>query len=79
VIGCIFDDEAGLANRDRIGMERITFEIDYPHADSTFPDTKKVATGICEKAGLDEAEIYALLRGNAIIRAFKLERWGVTE
>ncbi|MBW2496272.1 MAG: amidohydrolase [Deltaproteobacteria bacterium] len=78
VLGCIFDDETGLANRDRIGMERITFEIDYPHADSTFPDTKKVATEICKKAGLDEAEIYALLRGNAI-RAFGLERWGVTE
>jgi predicted TIM-barrel fold metal-dependent hydrolase len=78
VIGCMFDDETGLANRDRIGMELITFETDYPHADSTFPDTEKVATEICANAGLDEKETYALLRGNAI-RAFKLERWGITE
>jgi len=78
VIGCIFDDETGLANRDRIGMDLITFETDYPHADSTFPNTEKVATEICKNAGLDEKETYALLRGNAI-RAFKLERWGITE
>lgn len=78
VLGCIFDDETGLANRDRIGMERITFETDYPHADSTFPNTKQVATEICAKAGLSDAETYALLRGNAI-RAFKLERWGITK
>ena len=67
----------GLANRDRIGMELITFEVDYPHADSTFPDTEKIATQICENAGLDDDEIYALMRGNAI-RGFGLERFGIT-
>jgi predicted TIM-barrel fold metal-dependent hydrolase len=76
ILGCIFDDETGLANRDRIGMQRISFECDYPHADSTFPHTEKVATEICAKAGLDEAETYALLRGNAI-RLFQLERFGI--
>jgi predicted TIM-barrel fold metal-dependent hydrolase len=77
ILGCIFDDETGLANRDRIGMQRISFECDYPHADSTFPHTEKVATEICAKAGLDEAETYALLRGNAI-RLFQLERFGIS-
>ncbi len=76
VIGCLFDDEAGLASRDRIGMQRITFETDFPHADSTFPHTKEVATKLCEGAGLNEDETYALLRGNAI-RAFGLSRFGV--
>ena len=42
-IGCIFDDESGLASRDRIGMDTICFETDYPHADSTFPHSEKVA------------------------------------
>jgi len=76
VLGCIFDDESGLASRDRIGMQRIAFETDFPHADSTFPHTKQVATRLCENAGLGEQEVYALLRGNAI-RAFGLERFGV--
>ena len=57
---------AGLANRERVGMQRIAFETDYPHADSTFPNTRQVATGICEKAGLSDGEIYLLMRGNAI-------------
>lgn len=76
--GCIFDDETGLAARDRIGMDRITFEVDFPHADTTYPDTEIVATKICQQAGLNDDEIYALMRGNAI-RAFGLERWGITE
>jgi predicted TIM-barrel fold metal-dependent hydrolase len=78
VIGCIFDDESGLEARNRIGMDTICFEVDYPHADSTFPHSKKVATDICTQAGLNEDEIYKLLRGNAI-RAFGLERFGITK
>ncbi|MGI8663489.1 MAG: amidohydrolase family protein, partial [Acidimicrobiales bacterium] len=78
IYGCIFDDEVGLANRDIIGMDQICFETDYPHADSTFPRSKEVATEICKKAGLDDEEIYKLLRGNAI-KAFGLERLGITE
>jgi Amidohydrolase len=77
LIACIFDDETGLANRDRIGMDRITFEVDFPHADSSYPDTLAVATAICTNAGLDDDEIYRLMRGNAI-RAFGLERHGIS-
>ena len=76
VYGCIFNDHAGLAARDAIGMDRICFEVDYPHADGTFPDTEKVATEMCTTAGLTDAETYLLLRGNAI-RAFGLERFGI--
>ncbi|MGH9188253.1 MAG: amidohydrolase family protein [Acidimicrobiales bacterium] len=76
IYGCIFDDETGLANRGAIGIDQICFETDYPHADSTFPHSKEVATGICAKAGLDETETYKLLRGNAI-RAFGLQRYGL--
>jgi predicted TIM-barrel fold metal-dependent hydrolase len=78
VYGCIFDDEIGLRNRDIIGIDQICFETDYPHADSTFPHSKKVAADICAQAGLDQTETYKLLRGNAIT-AFGLERWGITE
>jgi hypothetical protein len=76
VYGCIFDDETGLFNRDRIGMDTICFEVDYPHADSTFPNSEKVATEICQQAGLNDEEIYKLLRGNAI-KAFGLQRFGI--
>jgi predicted TIM-barrel fold metal-dependent hydrolase len=73
---CLFDDEVGLANRNVIGMEQITFESDYPHADGTFPHTKETAQLICDKAGLNDTERYQLLRGNAIA-AYGLERFGI--
>jgi len=76
IYGCIFDDEVGLANRNKIGMDQICFETDYPHADSTFPHSKKVATEICTGAGLDAEETYKFIRGNAI-RCFGLERFGI--
>ena len=77
VWGCIFDDEIGLKNRDVIGMDQICFEVDFPHADSTFPHTLEVATRICDAAGLADEEVYKLMRGNAI-EAFGLHRFGIT-
>jgi predicted TIM-barrel fold metal-dependent hydrolase len=62
--------------RDRIGMTRICFETDFPHADGTFPHSERVAAGICAAAGLDDAETQALLRSNAVT-AFGLDRFGV--
>jgi hypothetical protein len=43
VYACTFDEYTGLALRDRIGMGQLMFETDYPHTDSTWPDSKAVA------------------------------------
>jgi predicted TIM-barrel fold metal-dependent hydrolase len=77
VYGCIFDDAVGLRNRDLVGMEQIMFEVDYPHADSTFPHTVETLTRIVTDAGLTDDEIYKFVRGNAIA-AYGLERFGIT-
>jgi predicted TIM-barrel fold metal-dependent hydrolase len=34
---CFIDDKAGIANRELIGVDNITWECDYPHSDSTWP------------------------------------------
>lgn len=78
IYGCLFDDEVGLRNRDLIGMDQICFEVDYPHADTTFPHTLEVATRIVTNAGLDDEEIYKLFRGNAI-EGWGLHRFGITQ
>ena len=75
--GCIFDDLTGLRLRDEVGMGQITFEIDYPHADTTFPYALETATALVEAAGLDQHEVDQLFRTNAI-RAYGLERFGIT-
>jgi predicted TIM-barrel fold metal-dependent hydrolase len=77
VYGCIFDDATGLRNRDVVGMDQICFEVDYPHADSTFPHSRETLQKISSEAGLSDGEIYKLARGNAI-KAFGLERFGIT-
>ena len=75
---CIFDDLEGLRNRDKIGFEQLLFETDYPHTDSTWPDSRKVAEELCNAAGLTESERYQFLRGNAI-KAYKLDQYfGIT-
>jgi predicted TIM-barrel fold metal-dependent hydrolase len=39
--GCFIDDFFGIANRDIIGVDRITYEVDYPHSDSNWPNSRK--------------------------------------
>jgi predicted TIM-barrel fold metal-dependent hydrolase len=77
VYGCIFDDLVGLQNRHQIGMSQIMFEIDYPHADSTFPNTLAVAEKLVSAGGLNEYEAWQLLRGNAI-ECYDLGRFGIS-
>ncbi|MFS3130740.1 amidohydrolase family protein [Nocardioides sp. Bht2] len=71
VFGCFFKDYHGVESRDKIGIDTITFETDYPHTDSTWPHTKKVAEEHLQ--GLTDEEKYKILRGNAI-RMLSLDR-----
>ncbi len=64
VYGCFFDDAHGLNNLEAIGADTVTFETDYPHSDSTWPDTLEVAQRIMKD--LDDETIYKIVRGNAI-------------
>jgi len=74
VYGCFFSDHFGLRNLDAVGEDNVLFECDYPHADSTWPDTAAVAREMT--AGLAPAVVEKLMRGNAI-RLFRLdERMG---
>jgi predicted TIM-barrel fold metal-dependent hydrolase len=42
----------------------VTFETDYPHVDSTWPETRAVA--LDHMAGLPPEIVYKVMRGNAI-------------
>lgn len=64
VYGCFFDDPHGLKSLDEVGVDNVTFETDYPHSDSTWPETKQVAEKLVD--GLDDETVSKLMRGNAI-------------
>jgi predicted TIM-barrel fold metal-dependent hydrolase len=64
IYGCFFDDAYGLANIERVGVDNVCFETDYPHSDSTWPHSKEVAL---KQMGHLTPEIRRkLVRGNAI-------------
>ena len=39
---CTIDDPSTIDTRHRIGVDHIMVEVDYPHGDSTWPDTQEV-------------------------------------
>ena len=64
VFGCFFRDRHGIESLRTVGVDNTTFETDYPHTDSTWPHTKKVAQELM--AGLSDDVVHKLVRGNAI-------------
>ena len=64
VYGCFFRDRHGIDSLDKVGVDNTTFETDYPHTDSTWPDTQKIFAE--QVADLDDETVYKIARGNAI-------------
>jgi predicted TIM-barrel fold metal-dependent hydrolase len=57
------DDSVGIEIRNRIGVDRILWENDYPHTDCNFPNARQSLRA--QLAGLDPAEVAAIAHGNA--------------
>ena len=60
---CTIDDRSVVPIRHRIGIDHIMVESDYPHADSTWPDTQAVL--VSTMGDLPEDELRAVAAGNA--------------
>jgi predicted TIM-barrel fold metal-dependent hydrolase len=60
---CTIDDPSTMELRGRIGIDHIMLESDYPHADSTWPDTQLVAER--RIGALPETEVRKLTYENA--------------
>lgn len=60
---CFIQEEAGLELRHRIGVDKILCEVDYPHSDTTWPDTRTLLTASLRDVPDDEARLIA--GGNA--------------
>jgi len=73
VFGCFTADRVGLNNLDTVGVDNICFETDYPHTDTTWPNSKEYVEKMVAEAGLDDDVAYKVLRGNAI-RMLELDR-----
>ncbi|WAX58360.1 amidohydrolase [Jatrophihabitans cynanchi] len=63
VYGCVIHDPHGMEIIEKIGIDKIMMETDYPHSDSTWPNSIRYADKAL--AGLDAQTAYQISRGNA--------------
>ncbi len=66
---CFIDEQAGLDAREAIGVDRIMWECDYPHADTPWPNSQAEVHKMLSDLPADE--VAAMTHGNAE----KLFRW----
>ncbi|MHB1583594.1 MAG: amidohydrolase family protein [Acidimicrobiales bacterium] len=66
---CTIDDPKTVVTRDVIGVDRIMVEVDYPHGDTTWPDTQEVLERLWGHIPVDE------LRQMTHENAARLYRW----
>ena len=74
-ITCFIDDAAGVEIRDDVGIDRITWECDYPHSDSTWPRLARAAARSRSPA-CPTHEINAMTHENAM-RLFHYDPFAV--
>jgi len=63
-VTCFIDDAAGVKNRYDVGLDKITWECDYPHSDSTWPDSPERLLRSLDR--VPDAEIDAITHLNAM-------------
>jgi len=56
-LACFITDPAGLKLRHDIGVETLAWECDYPHTDTTWPNSPEMLMGEFEEAGVSDDEI----------------------
>jgi predicted TIM-barrel fold metal-dependent hydrolase len=60
---CMIEEPIGLTFREHIGVDRILWECDYPHADTPWPHSQQAVAE--EFAGVPDDELQAITHGNA--------------
>ena len=66
VICCWIDDPVGIEMRHKMNIDMITWECDYPHSDSTWPQSPEQFMKQMQAAGCSDAEIDKISHENAM-------------
>ena len=62
-VGCFISDFHGVANRHTIGIDNITVEVDYPHSDSNWPNSRKILAE--QFLDVPDEEVHQIVEWNA--------------
>ena len=63
---CFISDHTGAHLRNQIGIDNISWECDYPHSDSAWPDAPEELAKLMTEAGVTEAEAAKITHENAM-------------
>jgi predicted TIM-barrel fold metal-dependent hydrolase len=75
-VTCFIDDAVGIRNRHDVGIDMITWECDYPHSDSTWPESpERLAESL---VGVPDDEVAAITHRNAM-RIFSYDPFSVLD
>jgi predicted TIM-barrel fold metal-dependent hydrolase len=65
-LACFITDPSGLKLRREIGVDMIAWECDYPHTDTTWPESPEVVWGELQEAGATDSEIDKITWENSV-------------
>jgi len=65
ILACYITDPSGLELRHRIGLDIIAWECDYPHTDTTWPESPEFAWREFQEASCNDEEINRITWENA--------------
>ncbi len=66
--GCFIDDIHGIENRHAIGVDKLLIEIDFPHSDSNWPNSRKRVAEALATVPDDEAHQIVELTARSLLR-----------
>ncbi len=70
IVTCFIDDAVGLRNRHALGLDMVTWECDYPHSDTTWPQSPEA---LARNLGdVPDDEVNRITHENAL-RHFRLD------
>ncbi|HUO48665.1 MAG TPA: amidohydrolase family protein, partial [Acidimicrobiales bacterium] len=70
IVTCFIDDGFGIESRDKLNLDMITWECDYPHSDSTWPTAPETMASYLD--GVPDDEVAKITHANAL-RVFSFD------
>jgi predicted TIM-barrel fold metal-dependent hydrolase len=79
IVTCFIDDPTGVAVLDRVGVDTVCWEADYPHSDSTWPTSPEMLGKSLEAAGPNgpSPEVIAKITHQNAMRHFRFDPFSV--
>jgi hypothetical protein len=65
ILACFITDPSGLKARHQIGVDILAWECDYPHTDTTWPDSPELLWGELTDAAVTDDEIHKITWENS--------------